>query len=205
MKSSAPWGWLLFAILCFSCDAIKKTNVSPDVLAGNILKKPEPITTSFADASTEKVLPDDFGDKMKPIPLEDIPRGGNGGFLLRPGLYEMTCKSYCLHPGTAAPGKTKGDGYLYAPLKGDKAPIIQSILKNSATKNAWQQDVQALIWAVLAKASFKDMSPSLKEVASQLLSKNEIAELNKNAIGILSKDMLSKIQAKLPPAAKKAM
>lgn len=207
MKNKLCWLLILFSFwVSSSCDILKKTGssaLSPDNLALDFLNKPQPVTTSFEDAYKEKVLADDFGDKLKPTALQSLPRTGSGGFLLVPGFYELTCKSYCLHPGTAAPGKTKGDGYLYAPLKGDKAGIIVAIIRNAEKKGAWQQDVQSLIWAVLSKASIKDMSPSLQTVAKQLLSSEQLTELNKNAVAVMSKELLAKIQAKLPVEARK--
>lgn len=197
-------GLFFLSIIFFSCDALQKGKSSGGSFT-KILNKPEAITSSFDDAVKEQVLPDDFGDKMKARDLDELPTGPNGGYLLSPGLYQVTSRSYCLHPGTAAPGKTKGDGYLFAPLKGDKAAIIESIMVNAELKDAWQQDVQALIWAVIAKASFKDMSPQLKQLATELLSADQIKELNKNAVKVLSGSVMAKLKAKMPPAVQKAM
>jgi hypothetical protein len=194
-------GILILVSLLSSCDVLKKGGGS----LSTAFSKPDAITTSLEDAAREQVLPDDFGDKMKARQLSDLPTGPGGGYLLTPGLYEITTKSYCLHPGTAAPGKSKGDGYLFAPLKGDKAAIIEAIMVNADLKDAWQQDVQSLIWAVLARTNFADLSPNLKKLAAELLNEEQLKELNKDALKVLSKKALAKFQGKLPPAAKRAI
>lgn len=45
------------------------------------------------------------------------------------GYFHLRLQSYCLHAGTYGP--TTGDGYLLAPLKGDQAGLIGSILQRS--------------------------------------------------------------------------
>jgi hypothetical protein len=195
--------FLLLFLMVTSCDAIKKIGGKKPNLSLNFFSKPEPITTSFDDVSKEKVLPDDFGNNLTPLPMDEMARGDKGGFLLSSGLYEMTCKSYCLHPGYGSPGK--GDGYLFAPLKGDKTDIIKSILQNAETKDAWQQDVQALIWAILSSTSFDNLSPTLQKTGRDLLSKKQIYELNKGAIGVLPPEVIQKAQQNMPPAVRKAM
>lgn len=203
IKLSSVFKLLIFLFIFSSCDQLKKVSEKKPTFSLDFFKKPEPITTNFEDAAKEKVLPDDFGDYLNPTPFDAMPRNENGGYNLSPGFYEMTCKSYCLHPGYGRPGK--GDGYLVAPLKGEKTDIITSIIKNAENKNAWQQDVQALLWAVLASTRFDKLSPSLQETASTLLTKKQIQELNKSAVGVIPKEVMQKAQANMPPAVRKAM
>src|ERR1035441_1042167 len=61
------------------------------------------------------------------------------------GYFRLRLQSYCLHAGTYEP--TKGDGYLLAPLKGDRAGLIGSILQRSfAHPEIEQTDIQELVW-----------------------------------------------------------
>lgn len=203
MKWSFAQKIVVFAVaVLLSCSSIKNTGVNVPSSVPS-LKKSEPITTSFDDAAKEQVLPDDFGNNMKPLPLVKQPRGAAGGYLLSPGLYESTVKSYCLHAGSGRP--SKGDGYLYAPLKGEQKEIFETILNNAGTTTANQPETQALLWAVLARTKPDLMSPSLKETMAGYLSEEQIGQLRKGSAEVMSKEMMAKLSAKMPPAAKKAM
>src|SRR2546428_1745196 len=93
-----------------------------------ILGNEPPITTSLADALTEVAFLDNFTPEF-PLPLGTAPRTKEGEYKLRPGAYRYEAQSYCLHAGTHAPGR--GEGYLYAPLRGPRAPIIRNLLRRS--------------------------------------------------------------------------
>src|SRR5436190_369991 len=92
----------------------------------DVLRGQETITTSIADVNLDLVLPDSFSPTTFSS-LASLPRGPHGGFLLSPGAYTLRVRSYCLHAGRHGP--TKGKGYLYAPLKGGRASLIQKILR----------------------------------------------------------------------------
>ena len=80
------------------------------------------LSTSISDVSTD--LP--FLDRYNPMqgnPVGLVPRGPNATLLALPGLWEGTFWSYCLHAGMYQPGE--GNGYAYAPLKGQRAQIIR--------------------------------------------------------------------------------
>jgi hypothetical protein len=170
----------------------------------SILKKPDPITTSFKDAVVENSLPESFGNDKKYTPLYQLKRNENGAFILCPGYYEMTNKSYCLKAGTHGP--SQGDGYMFAPTLGPKDNIVNSILKVSARKpEIPQHDVQVLLWAIIAKSKFKDMAGRLKLTASLLLTAQEVLELNGGAIGTLSDEALKREIIDMPPAMQAVM
>ncbi|MGH9822275.1 MAG: hypothetical protein ACREDR_03300 [Blastocatellia bacterium] len=97
-------------------------------------------------------------------------------FDLTPGYYRFTIQSYCLHAGAYAP--TRGDGYLLAPLRGDRSGLIRSILQRSADHpEIDQQDVQRLIWGIEADASFTDYPADFQSRVSPLLDPGEIASM----------------------------
>jgi hypothetical protein len=180
---------------------LEKADATP---VASILKKPDPITTSFKDAVLENSLPESFGNDKKYMPLYQLKRNDNGAFVLCPGYYEMTNKSYCLKAGTHGP--SQGDGYMYAPVLGPKDNIVTSILKASARHpEIHQHDVQVLLWAIIAKSKFKDMSGKLKLTAGLLLTAQEILELNGGAIGTLSDEALKREVIDMPPAVQAIM
>ncbi len=149
------------------------------------------ITTSLSDAVTEVPFLDDF-DPQYGIPLSVLPQDKNGRFLLiRPGLYAYTMQSYCLRAGNYGPGK--GDGYLYAPLKGKQSQIVRSILqRSSAHREIPQGDIQVLIWAILSKTKINAMSASYQRTAAALLTSSEIYDLNGGALGLVPQSVLGK-------------
>ena len=96
----------------------------------SVLKAEPPLTTSLADALTPVPFLDG-NDPEWPIPMNVMRRDEEGRFLLSLyGAYTFEARSYCLKAGTHGPGQ--GEGYLYAPLKGPRATIIQSVLRRSA-------------------------------------------------------------------------
>ena len=79
-----------------------------------------------------------------------------------------------MHAGTYAP--SKGDGYLYAPLKGQKKDMIDTLVKNwYKNQDIPQQKVQALVWGIIAKSSFKNMSPDMKKTLGKSAAKGAAA------------------------------
>jgi len=60
---------------------LEKADATP---VASILKKPDPITTSFKDASVENSLPESFGKDKKYIALYQLAQNDEGGFKLCP-------------------------------------------------------------------------------------------------------------------------
>lgn len=196
-----------FLFGCTILNKFPKNTVQEQVLNSTstslLLNKPSPVTTSFADTKKDIGLPSHFGDNMKAKLLNKQPKNSKGNFLLMPGFYEMTCKSYCLHAGTYGP--SNGDGYLYAPLKGEKAAIIQTIIRNSTSRAIPQSTAQLLIWAVLARTNFKDLSADLKSASIRLLTPEQLYQLNGGALGLIPSSTLNKLTASLPPQAQQVL
>lgn len=96
---------------------------------------------------------------------------------LAPGYYRGVIRSYCLHAGTYGP--TKGDGYLIAPLKGDRAALIRNILlRSQQNPKIEQSDVQRLIWGTEDGAQWDSYDNEFKIRAAALLTPEEIILLN---------------------------
>jgi len=156
----------------------------------------EAITTSLSDAVTGIPFLNDYMPGLA-RDLTSIPHNSRGEFDLVSGSYWYNGRSYCLHAGTHAP--SSGSSYLYAPLKGPRAPIIEDILRNSASHlEIPQPTVQEVIWAILARVRISDMQPELQAAASKLLSPTELLELNTNAVAFIPADKFNALLAKIP-------
>ena len=172
----------------------------------NILKKPSPITTNFEDdVKMEGSMPETFGNDKTYTPLYKMKRDDAGAYILCPGFYEMKNMSYCLKAGTHGP--STGDGYMYAPVKGKMDDIVLAILEKHEEKKAQipQRDVQVLLWAIIARSKFKNLSGRLKVVTTQLLTPKQIVKLNGGFVETLGSEALNKGLVDVPPAVQKVM
>ena len=151
---------------------------------GTLIGGRQPISTSLPDAVWADVSKDGFTPRDPQRSLMTLQRTPNGGFILQPGYYVLVDQSYCLHAGTHGPGG--GDGYLYAPPKGSAEDAVISVVRNSVKHPEIQQhDIQLLLWAIVARAKFEDLSHDLKAVAARLLTPRQLAGLNRNALDVL--------------------
>lgn len=156
----------------------------------------EAITSNFKDCDITNIKNPDFGKKEKYQNLCNADFTDRG-FILKPGYYELNVKSFCLKAGTYAP--SKGDGYLYAPLKGPKKEIVDKLVKNwFKNQQIDQHSVQALIWAIIAKASFKSLSTDLQLVATKLLSTKDILTLSKMGLDFVPSGTMNDVKSSLP-------
>jgi hypothetical protein len=154
------------------------------------------VTTSFADADPTVYLPDDFAPGAL-LPLAAQPMEPDGAYLLAPGAYSATLRSFCLHAGTYGP--SKGDGYLYAPLKGMRADIIRTILREAPDHpDIAQSAVQTLLWAIEADMTVQGLPRAARQAAEAMLSPRDIASLDANAVRELVDR--ARAMAPLPPA-----
>jgi hypothetical protein len=163
----------------------------------NLMAEKPPITTSLPDARWGDATKDGFTPREPERSLMTLQRTPNGGFVLQPGYYMLVDQSYCLHAGTHGPGG--GDGYLYAPPKGPAEDAVMSIVRNSVNHPEIQQhDVQLLLWAIIARAKFEDLSSQLKGVAARLLTPRQLAGLNRSALDALSGNELTNALGGVP-------
>jgi hypothetical protein len=171
-------------------------DLSPGIKLPNIFKGKPPISTNIADAVYGDPSRDNFNPGT-PQPLTSLPLDDKNRFVLAPGYYTMTVQSYCLHAGTYGP--TGGDGYLFAPLKGSQQKAVESILRNSVDNpDIRQSDIQTLIWAILARAKFEDLSNEQKIIAARLLTQKQLATLNRNAIDVLTSSQVQSLIGGVP-------
>lgn len=157
----------------------------------------EPITTSLPDARWGDSTKDGFTPREARRSMLELQRTPNGGFVLRPGYFTYEAQSYCLKAGTHGPGG--GDGYLYAPPKGPAEDAVMTIVRNSVNRpEIRQSDIQQLLWAIIARAKFEDLSPNLRAIAAQLLTPRQLASLNRSALDIVTGPALSRLIGGVP-------
>lgn len=162
--------------------------------ADAIFKKGPAITTSIKDAKYAAAH-EAMADRKD---LFSLPRTETGGFTLAAGAYGATIQSYCLHAGTHAP--SKGDGYLYAPVKGPYEVYVMHVAQRSVDHPEMDQhDVQSLIWALIARTKISEMAAPMRRNAETLLTKKERDDLNGGALGLLADDRFSKAFGGQPP------
>lgn len=153
--------------------------------APSILGDRQPITTSLSDAKWGDASKDGFTPREAKRSLMTLQRTPNGGFVLQAGYYEFHDQSYCLKAGTHGPGG--GDGYLFGPTKGPAEDAVMTIVRNSVNHpEIDQHDIQTLLWAIIARAKFEDLSTEHKAVAARLLTPRQLASLNRSALDMLT-------------------
>jgi hypothetical protein len=133
-----------------------------------------------------------------------LQRTPNGGFVLQPGYYSMQDQSYCLKAGTHGPGG--GDGYLYAPPKGPAEDAVMTIVRNSVNHpEIDQHDIQTLLWAIIARAKFEDLSTQHKAIAARLLTPRQLAALNRSALDMVPGPAMDRAMGSVPGPVRQVM
>ncbi len=168
-----------------------------------LLEEEPPVSTGLPDA----VFDIPFLDGHNPIGgalMTFLPITHEAVFPLPPGLWDGWFQSYCLKPGAFGPGE--GSGYAYAPLKGKRADIVARVLRNSVDHPELdQEDVQLLLWAVIAKTKLSECGKGIQDAARILLAPRDYDTLNGGALGKIPRPVLSAALRKMPPAARDAL
>jgi len=173
-------------------------------IADQVLRSKPVLTTSLNDATTEVPFLDDYNPskfyRLRRMPL----KSDSIRYYPIPGSWTITLRSYCLNAGKYAPAE--GKGYLYAPLKGEWADIIRSVLQRSVVhQEIPQSTVQSLIWGILARTKIADMPSSLKIAAAKLLTPKEIVTINGGALGLIPQALKEEAFRSLPAAVREVL
>lgn len=156
----------------------------------SLFKQDPPITTALGDAVTELPYLDPFSPTGA-IDMSVLKKDG-AAFKLAPGQYTFEAQSYCLRAGTHGPGS--GEGYLYAPLKGPKNAIVRNILlRSNEHLSIPQNEIQVLIWAILARAKPSQMKGQVRETANALMTPAEFASLESGGLDFLQSDVTNRL------------
>lgn len=190
-------------VLTFSLTLNAQLKGLVNSLTKKAVKTPEwlekhPITTSLNDVKWMEADKDGFTPREAERSLMVLQRTPNGGFILQPGYYIFQDQSYCLKAGTHGPGG--GDGYAYAPPMGPAEEAVMTIVRKSVNHpGIAQHEIQVLLWAIIARSKFEDLQPKLKLTAALLLSKEQLAMLNRNAVNFLPEPVMNQLKSSLPP------
>jgi len=131
----------------------------------------EAVTTGINDTQPTSPWLNVFLKDLKPASLRSARFGS--------GYHRLRLQSYCLHAGTYGP--TQGDGYLLAPIKGDRADLISSILERSVGHpEIEQEDIQRLLWGIEAYTPFTDYPGDFQQRVRPLLNEDEISSMGAN-------------------------
>jgi hypothetical protein len=169
---------------------------TPDI--SGMLQGNPPIVTGLEHARFAVDSLDNFRPTEEFQPISELRRTTAGGFLLQPGAYAYQAQSYCLKAGTHGPGG--GDGYIFAPPIGPAEEAVVAIVRNSVDHpEIHQRDIQTLLWAIIARAKFEDLSAGHKATASRLLTPQQLAMLNRNALDLIPGPAFDRAIAGMPP------
>jgi hypothetical protein len=172
-------------------------------LLGALSPPKETLTTSYKKPLGDSLPPDAVPFK-DPKPLDQQPRLPTGEFVLAPGSYEMELPSFCLHAGKGGGGK--GTAYLAAKLEGPKAALIEKLIQRADERaGVTQQELQTLIWAVLARAKLNPKHPGLGPAIRILLSDDEVKQVNDDRLEVFSGKVLEELKKRLPQEARDAL
>ena len=73
-----------------------------------------------------------------------------------------------------------------------------TIVRNSVNRPEIQQhDIQLLLWAIIARAKFENLSTELKAVAARLLTPRQLAGLNRTALDFLPAEVMNRMPGPL--------
>jgi hypothetical protein len=124
-----------------------------------------------------------FLDSLAPrrlAPLSFTPRVVARGFVLVPGLWEISLRSFCLKMGTPGPGE--GDGFLTAPFEGPRAEIVAKVIRGySLDPGGDQESTQILLWAIILRTRIDTLPASIQALAAAYLPAEDIRALNTSA------------------------
>ena len=133
------------------------------------------------------------------LPLGQQPQDESGVFQARPGSYEFKAASYCLHAGTHGPGG--GDGYLYGAARGLRSGAIRAILQGSVRRpDLRQQEIQVLLWAILARTPVDQMPRPAQVAATSLLTPRQLLELGAGSSAMMTPGIWDGGWRAIPPA-----
>jgi hypothetical protein len=153
-----------------ACEALAMARAVKAQAAANVSQSAparQTLTTGMADA----ILSDTLDPSVSPkafASLFSLPRTNDGSFILQPGFYEASVESYYFdNQDNTLP---RVGAYFPAPIKGRRAAIIASVLKQSELHPGISQlAVQQLISAIYAGISMEKMPPQTQQTAVVIL------------------------------------
>ncbi len=151
--------------------------------------KANALTTNFSDAIHLDTLPPSVDPKAFK-PLTSLERSDDGAFILKAGIYEAYLQSYTLDPGDV--NLPKAGGYYPAPIKGRRAKIVASLLKESELHpDVPQGEIQQLLFFIVQGLDLEKMPPAFQQTALRVMSKESLRQLQGAAMaGAIEKSLM---------------
>jgi len=142
------------------------TNKNPVVGLPPQFQSPFQSIEKFLDLNNEKMLRDKLIQQIRTKSLKtllnqqtavDQELNGTGKLLLQPGYsYEFDLESFCVNAGIERP--VKGDGLFLGDIEGAAKSWLPIILRDYKAKGIAQSDAQILVWSLLSKTKFDQLS-----------------------------------------------
>jgi hypothetical protein len=134
------------------------------------------LTTGFADSFHAATM----APALQPAsftPLTELDRVDDGAFILKPGSFEATLETFLLDAGQ--PAFRRGEAFYPAPLKGQRAKIVGSLLKQAELHPELPHSaMQQLMTAVVLGAQLERMPLLLQQTAARLLPPEMLKQLS---------------------------
>lgn len=161
------------------------------------IRRDPAITTALIDAKWGQPDKDGFVPPQSERSFMELQRTPNGGWVLQPGFFALQLESYSVNLNERAPAE--GDPYLYAPIKGPAEDVVMTLLRNAVNHpDISQQDLQSLIWGVIAHVKMENLAPKYKVVAQKLLTPRQIAAADAKAVTLSSGADFDRLFASVP-------
>jgi hypothetical protein len=147
-------------------------SAGPEILTG---LKADPLSTNYSDT----IHPDTLPATLNPgtfRPLKQLERTDDGAFLLKAGIFEAYVESYSLD--TDERHQARVAGFYPAPIKGRRANVIADALKQvELHPEVAQNDIQNLMWAIVAGTELEKMPAPVQKTAARILPQKTLALL----------------------------
>ncbi len=164
----------------------------------------EPAITTTIDDARDGVAALDGFEPTSYSPMAEMPRAPGGTYLLVPGTYVLVSQSFCLKPG--AYGPRTNSGYLHAAWKGEKAPLVSTLIARSVDHpEVPQRQVQLLLWAIVMRADMNQLYPETKQAALKLLTSAELLDLAGYKLGVVPDAVRDRALQSVPEPARSAL
>lgn len=143
-----------------------KTNKNPVVGLPPQFQSPVQSIDKFLDSNSDKLSRDRLVQQIRTTSLKTLlgqqaavvqELNETGKLRLQPGYsYEFDLESFCVNAGIERP--VRGDGLFLGDIEGAPKSWLPVILRDYKTKGIFQSDAQILIWSLLSKTRFDQLS-----------------------------------------------
>ncbi len=164
---------------------------------GDLVKRPRPLVLSAHDLFP---MANDRFDRIKLLfkPMEKLDRTPGGGYKIPYGAYEGWLKTYCLGIGLRV--AEDGHGARFGKWSGSRVDMIERILTGARVHtDIPDDDIQSLLWAILAEVKPQYFGPKVMTAAKRLLRPEDLARLQSGALDELPEQLVQQAAAKMPP------